>query len=172
MTGPPRAAAWLIAHMAARYSRDSLIGDLSEEYAEGRSDLWYWKQVCIAIGLASLKALHNAFWLPTMLWLLPRAAMTLWVAALVSLIHQSVRPVTCAETASPLLLVCLGILCMTVAMLCSRQREAREAQSSGLRRRLLLLAVTVVFSTATLTWAGTTTQSLRVASAAACRPIR
>ena len=172
MRRPPRTASWLIAHMAPKYSRDSLIGDLLEEYVEGRSDLWYWKQAGIAIGLASLEALHGASWLSKARWLLPRAAVTLWLAALVSWIHQNIRPVACADALSPLLLACSGVLCIAGAMLWSRQRDAHEGRTSRLRRRLLLLSVTVALSTATLTWAGTTTQSLRVASPAACSPIR
>ncbi len=41
---PPRLAQWLVERFASSYRRDALVGDLFEEYAQGRSELWYWQQ--------------------------------------------------------------------------------------------------------------------------------
>lgn len=46
---PPKLAAWLLSHLAGRYRRDALIGDLAEEYRHGRSGSWYWRQVLWAL---------------------------------------------------------------------------------------------------------------------------
>lgn len=46
---PPRLATWLVSHLAGRYRRDALIGDLAEEFRRGRSGGWYWRQALWAL---------------------------------------------------------------------------------------------------------------------------
>ncbi len=43
----PRAATWLLQHLAC--DNDALAGDLLEEFREGRTAHWYWRQVMAAI---------------------------------------------------------------------------------------------------------------------------
>lgn len=52
---PPPLAKWLVEIFASSYRRDALLGDLFEEYAQGRSELWYWKQA----GFVLLHALRR-----------------------------------------------------------------------------------------------------------------
>jgi len=46
---PPQLATWLLRHAGPRYRRDSLVGDLFEEYQRGRSRGWYWQQTLSAL---------------------------------------------------------------------------------------------------------------------------
>jgi len=46
---PPRTATWLLKHLGPRYRRDSLVGDLLEEYQQGRTRTWYWRQTGVAV---------------------------------------------------------------------------------------------------------------------------
>lgn len=46
---PPRVAAWLLDRLASGSKRESLIGDLAEQYHRGRSSSWYWRQVLVAV---------------------------------------------------------------------------------------------------------------------------
>ena len=47
---PPRIARWLLSHFGCSPNNDAVIGDLDERYrAGGRSHLWYWKQMLVAI---------------------------------------------------------------------------------------------------------------------------
>jgi hypothetical protein len=46
---PPALANWLAHRLVSGPRRESLLGDLIEEYREGRSSSWYWRQVCAAI---------------------------------------------------------------------------------------------------------------------------
>jgi hypothetical protein len=48
-TQAPRVATWLAERFLTSPRRDSLIGDLVEQYREGRSATWYWGQVFRAI---------------------------------------------------------------------------------------------------------------------------
>ena len=48
-TQAPRVATWLAERFLTSPRRESLIGDLVEQYREGRSAAWYWGQVLRAI---------------------------------------------------------------------------------------------------------------------------
>jgi signal peptidase I len=51
---PPQLALWLLEHGGSQYRRESLAGDLIEEYRAGRSEAWFWRQVlqilCLGVG--------------------------------------------------------------------------------------------------------------------------
>jgi hypothetical protein len=57
---PPRLAKWLVEIFASGYRRDALVGDLFEEYAQGRSELWYWKQAGFVLLHAARRVLSAA----------------------------------------------------------------------------------------------------------------
>ncbi len=46
---PPRLATWLLKHLGPAYRRESLVGDLLEEYQLDRSRGWYWRQTVAAL---------------------------------------------------------------------------------------------------------------------------
>jgi hypothetical protein len=46
---PPRFATWVLERLAPRLKRQSLLGDLIEQYHNGRSAAWYRRQVLTAI---------------------------------------------------------------------------------------------------------------------------
>ena len=50
---PPRLASWLLHHFASGPRRDSLIGDIVEQYQLGRSLTWYRRQVLAAVVIGS-----------------------------------------------------------------------------------------------------------------------
>lgn len=50
---PPRIATWLLRHLGPIYRRDSLVGDLFEEFQRGRTRGWYWHQTLIAVVLGA-----------------------------------------------------------------------------------------------------------------------
>jgi len=52
---PPRLADWLLLRLVSGPRRESLIGDLHEQYQRGRSTAWYWRQTLktILAGIAS-----------------------------------------------------------------------------------------------------------------------
>jgi hypothetical protein len=53
---PPKLASWVLERWGSPYHGESLAGDLIEQYQEGRSRAWYWRQV-----LAAINALMLAF---------------------------------------------------------------------------------------------------------------
>jgi hypothetical protein len=52
-THPPALAAWMLDHLTPGRQNLALAGDLHEEFCNGRSAVWYWRQAvsAIAIGL-------------------------------------------------------------------------------------------------------------------------
>lgn len=46
---PPAPIAWLLSRALRGARRDALMGDLAEEYQQGRSRSWYWRQALWAI---------------------------------------------------------------------------------------------------------------------------
>jgi hypothetical protein len=56
----PRAATWLLQRLGGGSRLEPLIGDLLEQFEEGRSRFWYWRQAAgaLAIELAQTLRLH------------------------------------------------------------------------------------------------------------------
>ena len=59
---PPAVATWFLTEFGCSPKNEPLIGDLTEEYARGRSRLWYWWQVVVALvaGLFQEVRTHKA----------------------------------------------------------------------------------------------------------------
>jgi hypothetical protein len=63
---PPPLATWLLQRFGAK---EALVGDLVEQYQRGRSGVWYWRQVVIAIvaGIVAEVRYHPWFTVRAML---------------------------------------------------------------------------------------------------------
>src|SRR5579862_2098572 len=48
---PPRIATWLLQRMGIAGQNPALAGDLLEEFQNGRSAVWYWRQILWAIAM-------------------------------------------------------------------------------------------------------------------------
>lgn len=55
----PRAATWLLERLGSSSRYEPLIGDLVEQFAEGRSRLWYWRQTTGTLARHALGALRT-----------------------------------------------------------------------------------------------------------------
>ena len=71
MTGqqPPWVATWLAQRLVSGPRRESLLGDLIEQYRQGRSGIWYWRQVLAAILVGTVHdlAAHKTLALRTLM---------------------------------------------------------------------------------------------------------
>ena len=56
---PPSLATWVLEHLLPRGASEPLAGDLLEDYGQGRSAVWYWRQVLIAIMVSLSKELRS-----------------------------------------------------------------------------------------------------------------
>src|SRR5215472_4537695 len=56
---PPTIAKWLLRHLATSRNIEAISGDLDERYGHGRSRVWYWRQVAVAIVVSTFKDIRN-----------------------------------------------------------------------------------------------------------------
>jgi hypothetical protein len=75
----PAVAYWLLRRFAGGPTRESLIGDIDEQFARGRSSLWYWRQVMYAISVGITQGLRDHKLLAIRSVLLTWAVVILWV---------------------------------------------------------------------------------------------
>ncbi len=54
----PRAATWLLDRLGGGSRFEPLIGDLLEQFEQGRSRLWYWRQTVGALAIDAVRALR------------------------------------------------------------------------------------------------------------------
>src|SRR5437762_3705306 len=46
---PPKTASWLLRRLGWSRNNDVMLGDLYEQFARGKSRLWFWQEVFVAI---------------------------------------------------------------------------------------------------------------------------
>jgi len=56
---PPRLAAWALKHFGCAEDNDAVLGDLAERYARGKTAVWYWRQVVVAIVASAFNDIRN-----------------------------------------------------------------------------------------------------------------
>ena len=56
---PPRGAIWLLRHLGPASGNEALTGDLVENFRDGRSSGWFWKQVFIAAAVGVLTEIRG-----------------------------------------------------------------------------------------------------------------
>ena len=155
---PPAFATWLLAHFASDYQRDSLVGDLIEQYQQGGSRFWYWKQVVAALAVASAKVLRPMLAVSAARILLRVAAESVAVTGLVSLFYELRRVDAPADFFRSALIACIVLLASSASLgfHASIARGLRKQRHPAIKRLLAPFAA-IALSVATLTWAGTTT---------------
>jgi hypothetical protein len=59
---PPRLALYLLDRWGSPYHRESLAGDVIEQWHQGRSAAWCWRQVALAILAARMRSVEQMPW--------------------------------------------------------------------------------------------------------------
>jgi len=88
---PPALALWLLERCGSASYAESLAGDLIEEYRQGRSRGWLWRQVAMALGVALQRFIRTMPWIIVLRASLRMAAETAAVLAIVTVVEQSRR---------------------------------------------------------------------------------
>jgi hypothetical protein len=70
---PPALATWLVEHLVPGNRNEALAGDLLEQFGQGRSVAWYWRQVLVAILTGFLMEWRILAWaaMVTVCWAFP-----------------------------------------------------------------------------------------------------
>ena len=59
---PPQLALYLLDRWGSPYHRESLAGDMIEQWHHGRSAAWCWRQVLVAILAARIRSVQRVSW--------------------------------------------------------------------------------------------------------------
>jgi hypothetical protein len=147
---PPGLAGWIVRTIAPVYRRQSFIGDLNEEYSQGRSALWYWGEVAALLVVICAKRLQDAVSVRFAAWLLRLTGEALAVAALVALAYQNHGSAAPELLPRALMLAGLALLCLLVSALAA----SSSARRLSAVKRMLAAFAAITLGAATLTWAG------------------
>jgi hypothetical protein len=161
---PPRIATWLLERLGPGYRNESLVGDLFEEYQQGRSRAWYWQEVILAICIGramSLRRLLPRLAASALLRFSTEAAGLLGVMALSQQFRHACPSGWMPDFASIVALLAGIGLCVSLGFYISLCKGSALRRMSGPRRstpikRLLSVFAVTALSAGTLTWAGAT----------------
>jgi hypothetical protein len=168
---PPVIATWLLEHLATGYHAQALAGDLIEQYARGRSRLWYWREVIIAISLARARSFRSH----TRLWITARRlvchvaielAVVLGAVVIIDgfrIAHHPAEMLTPAFVGTMALLMAVG----SVGYVLLRRTRRAGARHARVDRLIMLFAVAAL-GAGTLTWADTVRRQARAAGNCPC----
>jgi len=159
---PPRIATWLLERLGPDYRNESLAGDLFEEYQQGRSRAWYWREVILAICIGramSLRRLLPRLAASALLRFSTEVAGLLGVIALSQQFRHACASGWMADFASIVALLAAIGLCISLGFYVSLCKGSALRGTSGPRRgtpikRLLSVFAVTALSAGTLTWAG------------------
>jgi hypothetical protein len=83
-TPPPKLTIYLLNRFGSPYHRESLAGDLIEQFQSGRSTWWLWRQVLSAILAARVRSIESKHW-PSMARTALRVVNAIMLAAAIAL---------------------------------------------------------------------------------------
>jgi ABC-type sugar transport system permease subunit len=153
---PPKLALWVLKQWGSPYHSESLAGDLIEQYQEGRSRAWYWKQVLAAIYIARGPFIRAMPW-PAACRLLSRlVAETAAVLAVAVIVDQARRTHSFVEMTNHTFISTLIVLIAVASLaLLVSIRRGNQRQTHGAINALLLAFGVIALGVGTLTWADT-----------------
>jgi hypothetical protein len=150
---PPKLASWLLKRCGSPLHRESLEGDLFEQYQEGRSRAWYWGQVAAVVWIAGGRLLRTLPWIGTARVLSRELAGGAVILTAITIADRARRTHSFGEMMSPAfvctltVLICVGVV-GALAWILAARRQRRAAIS------VLMLAFGVVaLSAGAFTWA-------------------
>jgi hypothetical protein len=152
---PPKIAAWLLRKWGSHYHAESLAGDLIEQYREGRSRAWYWKQAAAAVSVAQARAIRASASAAGRLLarLIAEAAAVL---SIVVVVDQARRAHSLAGTMNMTFVAVLAglITAAGIGYLISA-RPRRHGRMHALLNASVLAFGVIALGAGTLTWADT-----------------
>ena len=155
---PPKLAWWLLKHWGSPYQGEALAGDLFEQYQEGRSRAWCWRQVIAAIVLARWRFVGALPWAAVgrlLSYLLAETAAVL--AAVVVVDHERHAQSLPAQISPTFFGILLGLIVIACTGFLASARPGGRVLG-GVRGRAATMALLLAFGVialgvGTLTWA-------------------
>jgi hypothetical protein len=166
------AATWLLKRFGAGHYSESITGDLIEQYGQGRSRSWYWKQVVLAILIPRTNAMQMRPWIAAKTLILRVAIEVPIVLGIITIIDQSRRSHGLQEMLSPPFLATISLLLAVSLMALALLRNTRSSKRPhGRGNQLILLFALTSLGAGTLTWAETTRRQTHRTPTCACQKV-
>ena len=166
---PPKLAMWLLEEWGSCYHSESLAGDLIEQYREGRSRAWYWKQVIAAILAARWRFVRSLKWsgaARVVARLVAEAAAVLTIVVIVDRVRRPLPPDDTTHQAF------IGVLLMLMAVafigFFASIRPVKRGRAHAVINTLMLVFGVIALGAGTLTWADTTRRNECQSPACVC----
>jgi hypothetical protein len=164
---PPRVSTWLLKRLAAGRHGESLAGDLIEQYARGRSRLWYWRQAAMAILLARPYTYRTRTATATCRVFLHLVTELAVVLGATTLIDQSRHAQDWHDMLSPTFVATMtALMAIGLVSLWLRMRLVKSTRSLRAINPLIAFVAVAALGAGTLSWASSTH---RPCGADACR---
>jgi hypothetical protein len=161
----PPVATWLLTQFVTGNLRESLLGDLFEEYQAGRTVGWYWRETLAALFVSmriSLRSnvgrLLSCRGMRPLLAPIAQALLLIWIVVLSEQYRQHCPTIPTLLRSSIVLMVCAGMVQIAIALLVwlgPLRRHVGGHPRSRLTRFSVTVFAAVGFSSGALTWAGT-----------------
>lgn len=156
---PPPPALWLLRHLGSAYCRESLEGDLFEQYQEGRSRIWFWRQVAAAVLIAQVRNLRAWPWPAVTRVLFRCLAEASALIAVLAVADRARRTHSFAELMSGGFAGTLAVLAAVASIsVWALIRTQKRRRTHGLVNALLLLFGVIALGAGSITWAHSTTR--------------
>jgi hypothetical protein len=152
---PPKLALWLLKVWGSPYRNEALAGDLIEQYQEGRSRAWYWRQVIAAILGARWRFIRTMPWTAAGRLVSRLLAETAAVLSLAVVADQARRAHSLAQMMNHTFISTLIMLIVVAAMGLLVSIPPRRKQVHAGFHALLLTFGVIALGAGTLTWADT-----------------
>jgi len=151
---PPKLATWLLERLTSGYHNDPLAGDLIEEYGRGRSRVWYWRQVLIAILVSTRRTVAPRILYAARRVLFHLAAEVSAVLVIITSVDLFRRMHACGKSWTPIFIESVAFLVALAltAFLLSRPRLGSTRRHPLTNRAVAAIAL-VALGAGTLTWA-------------------
>ena len=166
---PPAFALWLLKAWGPAYHSESFAGDLIEQYRQGRSRAWCWRQVAAAVVIGRAGYLRGLPWADAARVACRLIAEAAAVLALTVMVDEARREHSLSGATHPIF---LGTLAALVAVAWIGFRISARADIRGRTRsaiQALMLAFGVIaLGVGTLTWADTTHRDACRTAACVC----
>ena len=92
----PAAATWLLQFFCSSPENEAMIGDLLEQYQNGRSPFWYWRQVLVMVFLGLCRRRRMPALSANWGWLRQGLAVTLFLAVILAVLLSNISPILLA----------------------------------------------------------------------------
>jgi hypothetical protein len=154
---PPRFALWIVERYGSSYNSESLAGDLIEQFHQGESRWWLWKQVVIAILITRVGRIRQILLLPALRLLLRISIDVAAMLILCTIADRSSHTHSFREMLTPNFLVTIAVLVTAAAIALSIFiGTSRRRRPDTLFKSLAAAFMAITLGFGALTWAGTT----------------